>query len=215
MMTAVPTLLTGGSLWVDAGLLSMDEVCSPMQMILDNEWMGALQRFAHEYEISQETVGLETILEAGPGGHYLDKEHTVRHFREEHWNPTLWSRQMLRPWLESEHRIASVALEKLEPSRPPPIANSSDANWPAEIQASWPWYIMGVSQTWLSLIDQVRAEQPLEETSGDALLDYYGEVNARVTALWRDYGQHVYLHHLNALFGYAPLVIRETNLKRF
>jgi hypothetical protein len=40
-------------------------------------------------------------------------------------------------------------------------------------------------------------------------------VNDRVSALWRGHGQHVYLHHLNALFGYAPLVIRETNLKRF
>jgi trimethylamine--corrinoid protein Co-methyltransferase len=105
MMTAVPALLTGGSLWVDAGLLSMDEVCSPVQMILDNEWMDALQRFAHEYEVSQETVGLETILEAGPGGHYLDKDHTLRHFREEHWRPTLWSRQMLRPWLEGKRRL--------------------------------------------------------------------------------------------------------------
>jgi hypothetical protein len=40
-------------------------------------------------------------------------------------------------------------------------------------------------------------------------------VDERVTTLWRDHGQHVYLHHLNALFGYQPLVIRETNLKRF
>ena len=105
MMTAVPTLLAGGSLWVDAGLLAIDEVCSPVQMILDNEWMDALQRFAYDFEISEESIGLETILEAGPGGHFLDKEHTVRHFRQEHWNPTIWSRQMLRPWLEGDRRL--------------------------------------------------------------------------------------------------------------
>jgi trimethylamine:corrinoid methyltransferase-like protein len=105
MMTAVPTLLAGGSLWVDAGLLAIDEVCSPVQMILDNEWMGALQRFGHNFEVSEESIGLETVLEAGPGGHFLDKMHTVRHFREEHWNPTIWSRQMLRPWLEGDRRL--------------------------------------------------------------------------------------------------------------
>jgi len=105
MMTAVPTLLAGGSLWVDAGLLAVDEVCSPVQMILDNEWMDALQRFVHDFEMSEESIGLETIFEAGPGGHFLDKLHTVRHFREEHWNPTIWSRQMLRPWLESDSRL--------------------------------------------------------------------------------------------------------------
>jgi len=113
MMTAVPTLLAGGSLWVDAGLLAIDEVCSPVQMILDDEWMGALLRFTHEYEVSDETIGLETIFEAGPGGHFLDKLHTVRHFREEHWNPSIWSRRMLRPWMDDDRRLdADLARER-------------------------------------------------------------------------------------------------------
>jgi hypothetical protein len=106
-------------------------------------------------------------------------------------------------------------MTKLDRNELPTIADTSDAAWPPEIQASWPWFIMGVSQTWLSLIKQVTAEQPIQEPSPEALLDYYASVNDRVTALWRDYGQHAYLHHLNALFGYEPLVIRETNLKRF
>lgn len=113
LMTAVPTLLAGGSLWVDAGLLATDEVCSPVQMILDDEWMGALRRFTHGFEVSEESIGLETILEAGPGGHFLDKPHTVRHFREEHWNPSIWSRQMLRPWMERDRRLdADLARER-------------------------------------------------------------------------------------------------------
>jgi len=100
MLTAIPTLLSGGSLWLDAGLLSIDEVCSPIQMILDDEMLSALDRFTHEFQVTEETIGLEAIMEAGPGGHFLDKLHTVRHFRDEHWQPTLWSRQMLRPWME-------------------------------------------------------------------------------------------------------------------
>lgn len=118
-------------------------------------------------------------------------------------------------WLESQDRIVSLEMTRLRKPELAPVAQSSDAAWPAEIRASWPWYIMGVSQTWLSLIRQVMAEQPLEDSSPDALLDYYRSVNDRVTALWRVHGQHVYLHHLNAVFGYQPLVIRETNLKRF
>ena len=104
-LTAVPTLLAGGNVWIDAGLLSIDEVCSPVQMILDNELIGALKRFTHEFEISEESIGLETILEAGPGGHFLDKLHTVRHFRDEHWNPGVWSRTMLGPWLANDRRL--------------------------------------------------------------------------------------------------------------
>jgi trimethylamine--corrinoid protein Co-methyltransferase len=105
MMTAVPTLMAGGSLWVDAGLLSTDEVCSPVQMVLDNEWMGALQRFTHAFEVSEASIGLDTILEVGPGGHFLDRDHTVRYFRDELWNPSLWSRHMLRPWLGTNRRL--------------------------------------------------------------------------------------------------------------
>ena len=97
--------MAGGDLWVDAGLLAIDEVCSPIQMVLDDELLSALKHFTHEFELSPETIGLETILEAGPGGHYLDKLHTVRYCREEHWQPVIWSREMLRPWLEKGGRL--------------------------------------------------------------------------------------------------------------
>jgi trimethylamine--corrinoid protein Co-methyltransferase len=106
-LTALPTLLAGGSLWLDAGLLSIDEVCSPLQMVLDNEFLGALKHLAGCFPITEEAIGLETILEAGPGGHYLDKMHTVRYLRSEHWQPSLWSRKMLRPWME-EGRLLDV-----------------------------------------------------------------------------------------------------------
>lgn len=104
-LTGIPTLLAGGSLWMDAGLLSIDEVCSPIQLILDNEFLSALKRFCVDYEISDESIGLEAILEAGPGGQFLDKEHTVRHMRREHWQPKLWSREMLAPWLDGPRQI--------------------------------------------------------------------------------------------------------------
>ncbi len=115
-LTAIPTLLACGSLWMDAGLLSIDEVCSPVQMILDNEFLGALERFTRQSQITEDSIGLETILEVGPGGHFMDKEHTVRYFRQEQWQPALWSRQMLRPWMEAEDgldadRARQVALD--------------------------------------------------------------------------------------------------------
>jgi trimethylamine--corrinoid protein Co-methyltransferase len=98
-LTAIPTFMASGSLWMDAGLLSIDEVCSPVQLILDNEFLSALARFAHEFEITPESIGLEDILALGPGGSYLDREHTARRVRKEHWQPKVWSREMLAPWL--------------------------------------------------------------------------------------------------------------------
>ena len=104
-LTGIPTLLACGSLWMDAGLLSIDEVCSPVQLVLDNEFLSALKRFTVEFEVSDESIGFATILEAGPGGQYLDKDHTVRYMRRELWQPKLWSREMLAPWLDSPRKL--------------------------------------------------------------------------------------------------------------
>lgn len=104
-LSAIPTLMAGGSLWMDVGLLGIDEICSPLQMVLDNEFLSALSRFTQEIEVDEATIGLETILEAGPGGQYLDKMHTARHFREEIWAPSLWSQEMTRAWLAGGQSI--------------------------------------------------------------------------------------------------------------
>ena len=104
-LTAIPTLLAGGHLWLDAGLLAIDEVCSPIQMVLDNEFISVLKHLVRPFAVDEEAVGLDTILESGPGGNFLGSVHTADHFRGEHWEPAVWSRQMLRPWLESDGRL--------------------------------------------------------------------------------------------------------------
>jgi hypothetical protein len=39
--------------------------------------------------------------------------HTVHHFRNEHWNPGIWSRQMLGPWLAGDRSLdADVARDR-------------------------------------------------------------------------------------------------------
>jgi trimethylamine---corrinoid protein Co-methyltransferase len=104
-LTAITTLLSWGHVHMDAGLLSIDEVCSPLQMILDNEFLGALRHLARGLQVNEETLGVETILEAGPGGNYMATEHTARHFRDEFWEPSVWSRLMLSGWFEQGRKL--------------------------------------------------------------------------------------------------------------
>lgn len=103
--TAIPVLLAGGSFWMDAGLLSCDQVFSPIQMILENEFLDALKHLCLHFEVSDETLALDTILAVGPGGGYIDQPHTAGHFRYEQWQPQLWSRTMLAPWLEAGSKL--------------------------------------------------------------------------------------------------------------
>lgn len=80
-LTSIPILLACGRCNVAAGLLSVDEVFSPVQMILDNEFIGALKRFARGCDISDETCAIEVIKEVGPGGIFLNTDHTTAVYR--------------------------------------------------------------------------------------------------------------------------------------
>jgi trimethylamine--corrinoid protein Co-methyltransferase len=120
-LSAIPTLLAGGSLWMDTGLLAIDEVCSPIQMVLDNEFLSALKLFTHSQPVDEEAIGLEMILAAGPGGSYVAEEHTARHFRRSLWQPGLWSREMLAVWEANGARLdvdkaAEIALRVPAPT---------------------------------------------------------------------------------------------------
>ena len=95
-MNALLLLLAGGNIWYPVGLLSADEICSPIQMILDNEILDILRHYQKDFEVSEDSLGIEAIQEAGPGGHFLDKDHTSRFFRKELWQPRIFTNQMLR-----------------------------------------------------------------------------------------------------------------------
>jgi hypothetical protein len=99
----------------------------------------------------------------------------------------------------------------------PLLEATSDRNWPSEIQKSWPFYIMGVSQMWLKLIDEVspgvfRGEEP---SSLSELQESYKRINGTIKEIWQKEGSHAFLHHLNALFGYEPLIVYERRLTNF
>jgi trimethylamine--corrinoid protein Co-methyltransferase len=132
-MSAAVTLMVGGSVWIDAGLLAMDEVYSPIQMILDNELLSALKHYTTDFEVSQDSIGLETIFETGPGGGYLDKVHTVQYMRKERWQPEIWSRQMLQSWLAGGSKLdvdlaREIALQVSENMEPYQGLNQAEEN---------------------------------------------------------------------------------------
>ena len=89
---------------------------------------------------------------------------------------------------------------------------TSDKNWPVKLQNAWPAYIMGVSSTWLQLIDQ----EVMDDKTGDdiaSLLEIYKKADARISKLWYEDGEHAFLHHLDAVFGYKPVLINREPLQ--
>ena len=112
--------------------------------------------------------------------------------------------------LSEQQVIERIRVDRLEKVKLPDIADTSDKVWPEEIQKSWPYFIMGVSQSWLALINELtdRYPFPQDEDSFEEMLIYYTEVSGRVDHYWSNYGGHAYIHHLSALFGYRPVGIK-------
>ena len=99
----------------------------------------------------------------------------------------------------------------------PEIEDTSDPQWSSVVQKNWPYYIMGVSQMWLNMIAGLAAEQPeLDQyASITEIEEFYREVNTRLTEIWQKEGRHAYLHHLNALFAYKPVIYYEKRYMKF
>jgi len=97
------------------------------------------------------------------------------------------------------------------------IEDTSDKNWSVELQKAWPAFIMGVSQTWLDLIDEYAKQNPVveDEQGLSPMLERFELINSKINAVWEMEGNHAFLHHLNALFGYQELYIIERKKTRF
>jgi hypothetical protein len=99
----------------------------------------------------------------------------------------------------------------------PHIEDTSDASWPPAIQKNWPYFIMGASRMWLNLISDTIAGMPnlnrplsIEENE-----QQYKKANAAISELWQKKGQHAFLHHLSALFGYRAIIFYDKRMLKF
>ncbi|HFD12674.1 MAG TPA: hypothetical protein ENJ32_09425 [Crenotrichaceae bacterium] len=105
--------------------------------------------------------------------------------------------------LLQEGQLDGVLFDDVSKLSRPHREDTSDKSWPMIIQKSWPDYIMGVSQMWLNLVESLAKNNHHLDT-----VEHYQDVHDKLTALWRENGQHVWLHHLNAIYAYNPMLIR-------
>jgi len=78
------------------GLLSAGQDYSPVQHILDTEIMEAVKRFWCNFEVNEETIGLELIESMLTNGqtNFLDTDHTLAHYKAEQWYPRWFDRSL-------------------------------------------------------------------------------------------------------------------------
>jgi len=87
----------GKSQWA-FGKFSTDEVIDPRMMVIQNDFIGGVRRFAEGVRVDRETLPLVVVKEVGPGGTFLSHPHTAEHYREELWTPRLASGENIEAW---------------------------------------------------------------------------------------------------------------------
>jgi trimethylamine--corrinoid protein Co-methyltransferase len=104
-VSAITGILAGSTNFYTMGLLSIDEIISEEQLVIDNEFVGLLKRMARGFELSQETLAFDVIEEVGPGGLFTATGHTLTNYRAEQWQPGIFSREMYSSWVTKGKRI--------------------------------------------------------------------------------------------------------------
>jgi len=107
--------LSGLNLIHDVGYMDNGMVCSAAQLMLGNENIGMAKRFIGGIEVNPETLARELIEKVGPGGHFLDQNHTYDHFKSELWMPGLMTRSAGEDWKSQGAKdLATRIQEQLE-----------------------------------------------------------------------------------------------------
>ncbi|MHB9026718.1 MAG: trimethylamine methyltransferase family protein [Armatimonadota bacterium] len=104
---AIPAIMAGTIGLECYGLASSADANSPIALVLDDEYLGGVKRFVQGFEITEDTLAWELIKERGIGGNFLDAEHTAEHYRREHWQPDIFSREALNDWLAGDQKLAA------------------------------------------------------------------------------------------------------------
>lgn len=86
------------------GMIEQMLTASYEQCVIDNEILDAAFVMARGFEVSDETLAVDVIREVGPGGSFLDHDHTAKHFRRECWLPKLTVRHTYETWKTMDGR---------------------------------------------------------------------------------------------------------------
>jgi trimethylamine--corrinoid protein Co-methyltransferase len=107
--------LAGLNLIHDVGYLDSGMVCSAEMLVMGNEVIGMAKRFIEGIRVDPETLARDVIEKVGPGGHFLQEKHTVRHMRDELWMPGLLTRQHRDVWqAEGARDMAQRVRERVQ-----------------------------------------------------------------------------------------------------
>jgi trimethylamine--corrinoid protein Co-methyltransferase len=90
--------LIGGNMIHDVGYIEQGLTSCMEMMVASDEIISMIKRIMRGIPVTPETMALDVMDEIGPGGHFLEHDHTYYRFKEEIWQPKLIDRQNWEDW---------------------------------------------------------------------------------------------------------------------
>jgi len=138
MQSVLMAKLTGANLIHDVGYMESGLSTSFEMIVLTDELIAMTNRLMNGIEVTEETLMLDELHEAGPGGHFLNTEATMAHFRD-FWYPDLLSREIRETWEERGRltlgdRLTEKVQTIISNHRPEPLKEGQKAGLEAILQ---------------------------------------------------------------------------------
>ena len=90
--------LIGGNMIHDVGYLEQGLTSSMEMMVASDEIIDMVKRILRGIPVTDVTQALDVMEDVGPGGHYLEHDHTYHRFKNEIWRPKLLDRLNWENW---------------------------------------------------------------------------------------------------------------------
>ncbi len=97
-ITLICGALAGADIFGHLGICGMDQASSLDMLVMQHELIGYVERVMRGVRFEDDLLGLDVIEEVGPGGTFMDQEHTALNFRQELWFPRLLDREFYDAW---------------------------------------------------------------------------------------------------------------------
>jgi trimethylamine--corrinoid protein Co-methyltransferase len=116
--------LIGGNMIHDVGYIEQGLTSSMELMVASDEIIDMVKRILRGIPVTDETMALDVMDTVGPGGHYLEHDHTYNRFKTEIWRPKLLDRNNWENWVAAGgkrygERVHERVIELLETETEP------------------------------------------------------------------------------------------------
>ncbi|MBD3181662.1 hypothetical protein GF312_05170 [Candidatus Poribacteria bacterium] len=126
-ITLMAGVAAGADIFGHMGISGVDQASSLDMLVLQDEVISFVESVMRQVDFSDDKFGLDVIESVEPGGSFIDKDHTLEHFRKELWFPKILDRNYYDSWLDNgafdtEKRCQRVKEKILSKHNPEPIS---------------------------------------------------------------------------------------------